>query len=154
MGPPTTTDHLQRSSSPNVRIHTAEGSLGTCPFPPFFPIVFLGFSIVDCPSFPTWLAGLLCSRPAKSTLAIFTSGACASCLWCASGPLSCHPHLCGKECGCACPELCQCPLSGAGCHQAWIHLCHGLSLDRRKVAVAKQNYRCAGCGIRTDPGEC
>ncbi|XP_075572472.1 run domain Beclin-1-interacting and cysteine-rich domain-containing protein isoform X7 [Pelecanus crispus] len=24
----------------------------------------------------------------------------------------------------------------------------------RKVAVAKQNYRCAGCGIRTDPGRC
>lgn len=22
------------------------------------------------------------------------------------------------------------------------------------MAVAKQNYRCAGCGIRTDPGEC
>lgn len=162
MGPTTTADHLQRSPSPNVRTRRAEGTWGTCPFQ-----LFSISTEADNPLLPTWLPGCPCPVPGKSTV-VTTSSCCCEMEpvpaagafgvhWDTTGlsPWLCCPRLSGKACGHLChPALCRCLSCGASCYQGWTDTCHLLSLGRRKVAVAKQNYRCAGCGIRTDPGEC
>lgn len=65
-GPP----HDHRSSStftqPQRKNSYSRGLSGYLPFPPI--VCFRFFH--GCLSFPTWLAGLLCCQPAKSTLAI------------------------------------------------------------------------------------